>query len=401
MTDNNKPERINKAVKRNRIIAVSLMVLSLVTFIFAGQYLYFRPIDATQIRLRGFYLEEEDSLDVIFFGSSEIYQGVSSSEIYRTTGVTSYPYAFPYNPSELWCYGLKEVLKTQHPKVLVVEINGACYVDDVNVDYPAVRSLADSMPLSQNKIDLINDMATESKFSFYMPIMKYHSNWKKNPFNLINPAIRGYNLLKGNYLHAQNKPIYEGRFERDESRTPLTPKQEEDLNKFLDLCDESGIEHIVFTRFPHVLSTQRSYDRYQKYRTIGLYVEERGYEYIDFDEMTDEIGLDEDLHYYDGEHLNGYGQQIFTDWLAKYLVEKYNLSPTELSEEKKAEWDTCSDYILRFYKLYDDNIKKNGFYEPTPEEEQELKKQGIRFFKELHEYRRVMKALEAMGSTEG
>ena len=40
--------------------------------------------------LDGFYYEKENSLDVLFFGSSHMYTGVNPNVIWKNTGITSY-----------------------------------------------------------------------------------------------------------------------------------------------------------------------------------------------------------------------------------------------------------------------------------------------------------------------
>ena len=86
-----------------------------------------RRVDHNQIRLAGFYAEEKNSLDMVVMGASETYYGYFADEAYKTAGITSYPYSFQYNPVSLWKYELKEILKRQKPKVLIVEVNGAGY----------------------------------------------------------------------------------------------------------------------------------------------------------------------------------------------------------------------------------------------------------------------------------
>ena len=279
----------------------------------------------------------------------------------------------------------------------MVEVNGDCYDYSLIDGKNAMRRLTDAMPLSRNKIDLVNNLGQESKLSYYMPIIKYHNDLKKNPLNLINPRRRGYNILRGVYIHAQNKKPKEVLHEPDGKTLGLIPEGEKVLMEFLDLCDQSGIENILFCRFPHIMYEERTYTHYKRYNTIAKIVRDRGYEYIDFDEMIEETGLERDHDYYDGEHLNGYGQQKFTAGLGSFLVEKYNLSPTTLTDKQREEWEVSADYIQRFYKLYDDHIQKNGFYNLTKKQKKQYKAEGRKYYNELHEYRRVMNALEKMG----
>ena len=74
--------------------------------------------------IRGFYLEPQDSLDVVMLGASELYTGFSSPLAWQQYGFTSYPLAVSSMPSCLYDSMLTETMRRQTPKVVVVEING-------------------------------------------------------------------------------------------------------------------------------------------------------------------------------------------------------------------------------------------------------------------------------------
>lgn len=74
--------------------------------------------------IRGFYLEPQDSLDVVMLGASELYTGFSSPLAWQQYGFTSYPLAVSSMPSCLYDSMLTETMRRETPKVVVVEING-------------------------------------------------------------------------------------------------------------------------------------------------------------------------------------------------------------------------------------------------------------------------------------
>lgn len=355
-----------KKIIRNRILAVALMLIALSLFILLGQRIYFRQGDANQIRLQGFYLEDKNSLDVVLLGSSEVYNDFSSAEAYRVSGITSYPFGLSSNSVALWKYELKEIDSRQNPRILVVELNGACYGKTNTYKYAPFRNLSDSMPLSRNKIDLIEErtekFTDEDKLSFYMPVFKYHGEIKHNPLTVLSPILRGYNVLRGafshpgvilekhkalNYIHEGNTPL------------KLYPDAEDYFMEFLDACDESDIERIVFVQFPHLPISEKAVHRNRRYLELEKIVEARGYEYVNLNEFQDEMGLVPEDDYYDGEHLNARGQQKFTHWFMDYLIENYNLKETTLTEKQKQEWDNSAKYIEEFYNYYEEYLKEH------------------------------------------
>ncbi|MBQ6662036.1 MAG: hypothetical protein IJM69_00670 [Firmicutes bacterium] len=348
-----------KYVKRT--IGILSLVLCLTIGFFLAQTFWLRQIDNNDMRLRGLYLEDPDSLEMIVLGSSEVYNDYAAPEAYRLYGFTSYPFAFETNPVTLWKYELTEILKTQHPKVLLVEVNGCVYDDELLHKYAAIRYLADSMKLSRNKIDLVNDLGTDSAMSYYVPLIKYHGKWKSKPnLDLLNIYKDGHCRLRGTFSHTVIKPTGEERDLSGETGTlPLDPLAEERLNEFMDLAEASGIEHVVFCRFPHQVIDDRSYNQYLRNNRVAEIVQARGFDYIDFSAVQGELGLDKTADWYDGEHLNARGQQKFSAYLGKVLSERYGLGNRDLTEKQRAEWEDSADLIGYYFRYFDQYMAAN------------------------------------------
>ncbi len=51
-------------------------------------------------------------------------------------------------------------------------------------------------------------------------------------------------------------------------------------------------------------------------------------------------------------------QKKFTEYLTDYLTENYQLSPRDLSEKIRTEWDTCAKYYDAYYRYSDSLIQK-------------------------------------------
>ena len=133
-----------------KIISLCLAVLLVVGV--SSEYLlsYF---DANTLRLEGFYMEEENSLDVVFIGASEVYSDFSSGQAYDEFGFTSYPYATGANPISVYKSELKEILKKQSPKLIICEINGALYPkSDMIEKTGSLHKYFDNTPFSFEKM---------------------------------------------------------------------------------------------------------------------------------------------------------------------------------------------------------------------------------------------------------
>lgn len=71
-----------------------------------------------------FLLEEENSLDVLFFGSSVVYCDVIPAVLWEESGLTSYVMAGPEQPLSVTWHYLRQACRTQSPLAVVVEVSG-------------------------------------------------------------------------------------------------------------------------------------------------------------------------------------------------------------------------------------------------------------------------------------
>lgn len=337
------------------------MVIAVVASVLFIQEYFKCRIDQNVIRLRGFYQEDEDSLDVVLLGASDVYSGYVPAEAYRSVGYTSYAYAFQNNPVILWKYELREILKSQHPKVLIIEPNGATRDSDKYEIPASLYYVTKNMHISANKIELIDAYGGDDKLIYYLPFVKYHGMWgDAGKYDLISLDLRGYNMLRGAFSHKyiSDDTAESTDYTRDGSVEPLDPVSEQALTEFLDECDASGIEHIVFVRFPRKIINQRLYRQYGRYNAIRDIVEVRGYEYIDFDtdDAKQDAGIDLNRDYFNADHMLARGQKKFTVYFAKYMADKYDIHNTRMDADQRAEWDRSVEYTDLYYEAFEEDI---------------------------------------------
>ena len=338
-----------------RIIKIVSLLVAISIVLGLMQHYIMRRFDAHQRRVQGFYMEEKDSLDMVIIGSSEVYNGYMPPLAYENFGISSYLFGFQAEPDSLWSYHLKEIERTQDPEILIIECNGAGYDKD-ELDNPAeVRFLTDDMPLSLNKIQLIHDKATEAKPSYYFPFLKYHQHLMPggDTLNTLLLDKRGFHILRGAQARVTGEDLSKDVIDvsNDDSLEDLDPDGEMYLRAFLEQCKESNIKHIVFVRFPHVV-TERNYDRFQRYHRAEQIIKEAGFDYIDFDEMKDEIGINIDSDFLDSEHMSLRGAEKFTNFMVPYLMDRYQVEPKEQSAKAISQWEQSVDYYHRLYEYW-------------------------------------------------
>lgn len=322
-------------------------------------------------RVKDFYLEDKNSLDVIMMGSSEVYAAYSACHAYEKFGFTSYSLATEGNLVWNYKHELREIEKRQNPKLIIIEVNGALYGNDDYFHKDATfRQYADHWPLNHNKVELIDQNVSGDKLDYYFPIIKYHSVWKDFPkglgvsLALLQDQARGYSYLKGeknvSAVYKPTEKIYNDYIRTDETRDKLSPLSEKYLIEFLEYCKAENIDNIVFVRFPHVI-TAGAIHRHRRSNTIEDIVTEYGYDYINCEKYFDETGLSVQEDFYNKEHLNIYGQRKFTEYLGRIIQDEYGITKTELTPTQKDQWDNCVKYYHAYCQYNEDLIAKNGF----------------------------------------
>ena len=342
----------------------------------------FRYYDYNVMRLEGFYSEPKNSLDVVFLGASDVFTDFSSGLAYDQFGFTSYPFAQDANPGIIYQSQLLEVIKRQNPQKIVVEINGFLYDSRVGeaISGP-VRRYLNCLPQNWNRLETAWKVAPEGEEFYYLfPWAKDHSNWKSFPeqFPLAMQMYRirfGGSRLKGN-VSTMNR--YQGPDSRDVSSDmttmPLDENSEQDLRDFLLFCRENHPENILFVRFPHVISTDETYERFCRGNEAGRIIEEYGFEYLNLEKEFYQIGLEPE-DFYNEDHMNIYGQQKFTDYFGRILTEKYHVTKSEPKGKLLRDWEEAVFYSRRFYAYADAQISqgKTGTLFEDPEQLEILK----------------------------
>ena len=105
--------------------------------------------------VHGFFLEPEDSLDVVLIGASQLYTGYSAPLAWQQYGYTSYPLTVSNIPARLYGSLLTEAVNRQHPKLIVVDIDG--FINDENPETleANLRKWIDNIPWSRNRLETI------------------------------------------------------------------------------------------------------------------------------------------------------------------------------------------------------------------------------------------------------
>lgn len=353
-----------KKIAIMRSIKIAALILPVIVFVLL---MPFGETDDPR-RIRGFYLEEPDSLDVVFMGASDIYAGWSSVLAYEEFGFTSYPYVLSGNFAELFPMQLEAILKTQSPQLVVVDITEALRDKGEDYDPVFIQHMA-GLPFSRDKVNWIRQYGNPRHLlTYYIPFISFHG---ETDLNLMKECAetdamirrRGYSLLKGVVSFTGTGANWDGDHvvpistEHDEIREELDPRLEKAFTAFLDDCREKGMDNLLFVHYPHRNASENDLRYYHTANTMGDLIESYGYDFLNLDSICDEIGIEPMMDFYNNDHMNLYGQFKTTRYLGEILVRDYGVTGRGQSPENKARWDTCVEYNHLYYDCFDEAVK--------------------------------------------
>lgn len=342
---------------------IALIVPLVVVFVVFQEYL-FAYKDYNTVRIENFYKEEEHSLDVVFMGASEVFSDYSPTYAYEKFGYTSYMYAMDSNRGSLYLSQLKEILKTQSPKVLFVEVGGFLVADDdVLFDDARLRIYVESIPLSENKVRTIMEYPYEDKLSLFVPLFMHHgeletawTHFKDAVKKVIYPRVPV--SLKGETTVTN---IYTGpgdvRVPDDPKTYGLTDNGKAFLMEFLDYCKSENLDNIVFVNFPRLIADEDNNTVMVLLKQVDEILNTYDYPLLNLQPEMERIGIDKNRDFYNEHHMNIYGQKKMTEYLGNLLLNEYGLTPRAQSARSKQQWEACVPNYKEFVEMADRAIQ--------------------------------------------
>ena len=373
MTQENTENRIEekgpvRSFRRSCLLIGSLLIAVLLSVTLMAPF--YMPSFEDENRIRRFHNEPADSLDVVIIGSSDVYTGFSAGLAYRDYGIRSYPYSISGESCLMWEPMVKDILKTQHPDVILIETYGAGYSDKhLRNTAPEAFKLLDTMPLSMDKYREAKRMAEltdkSDTLSYLFPFIKYHSSYGsyfrnlKNYFFLRREKI---SPLKGTH---NKTAVFDAEQLMDLSEVddtiPLSPGSEKALREFIEYCKTIDTR-IVFVKFPTLAKEEGSfmYKKHLRSNEAGRIAMENGFDFIPLQKYAHEMGLENGDDFYDYGHANVYGQKKITEKLCTILRDEYGLPSGRIaaSDETRGEWDESAAAYNVYYELSDKEIRE-------------------------------------------
>lgn len=276
--------------------------------------------------------EEENSLDILCFGSSLSYCDLIPAVIWEETGLSGYVMAGPEQTVPIMYHYVREACKTQNPRLVLAEVTNVFYNQYQNY----TKANISYMPFGTDRFAAAFAAAErEELFGLLFPLYNYHYRWtvieSEEVENRIFPAddiTAGYTLL----TESCDAPTPA---ELDYSSDTANYRRNIDyIEKLKNFCDKENIELLCYVtpsagKIPtDALDALRS--------DLGSF----GVELVDFNDSMDLLGLNNDTDWYDPLHFNLRGAEKFSRFLGGWINDNYDFTASSTNTElwcKRAE----------------------------------------------------------------
>ena len=309
---------MNQRVK-HILRVVLFLVLFAAAFYVVDKTLQFKYDDGVTT-MEDFYSYPEDSIDVILLGSSHLGVNIDTTILCNQYGIASYKLWGSVQPMWNSYYNLVEALKTQHPKVVVLEALGLSH--DVEY-YGYVNAVKNTMGLrwSKNKLDAITTSYEAGDIeNALFPLAQYHGRYaeleeKDFSYYFWDDPHSEHNTKDWNAICPMGEPS------TTKEMLPLGDKQLKYLKKIIYLCNKNDIPLVVLTAPYTIPDEERA-----RLNTASQLLTEEGIAQLDCLTNYKQYGFDFSTDFGDtAGHLNSTGCAKLSSILGEYLKSHYDL----------------------------------------------------------------------------
>lgn len=344
--------KLNKS--RNKVYIEIIVIIIVIGLIICSLNIFYKYKDCGGGGgFENFYAATDDSIDVMFFGSSHAHCTVDTSMLWQDAGIAGFILSAGAQSIDSTYYYMREALKSQTPKVVFVETYKAphlCKNDNGNIEYDLTNIYRTDLPMnfSLSYFSMVLEQAglygftfeTTAEYLFKLPIV--HSRYNEIT---IEDQYNQYFFRRG----------YKGSFEcvpatetvATERRNELSDESKEYLRRIVELCNSKGVD-VVFFCAPY----SEDETSYADQNGVSDYINSLGEVFIDFNRLYDEISFNFATDIRDGGHVNNSGSAKVTKYLEQYILSNYEISDHRGDEDYYL-WDLDSKYVADRTDLYE------------------------------------------------
>lgn len=280
------------------------------------------------------YHTEDNLMDVVFVGSSHCYCGVNPAILWDQYGMAAFDMSISGQDKDSAYHALKELLKTQSPKVVCVDLFAMTF-DRHLVQSNVYRNMLAIKP-SKNSYELVRDYEPDDGWEDYVlrwPIL--HTRYrelKRFDFETYKPSTFG----RGQALNFNTNPSVPPTTRDTEEVIALEGKNKKFIEGMYALSKEYDFQ-LVFMVLPFYFQDNEQ----QKINGAKQFAMEHDIPFLDMNNT--DIGINYDTDFSDIDHCNYLGSDKVSAYLGEYMHSHYDLADHR-GDKAYYQWDLDKKY---------------------------------------------------------
>jgi len=295
------------------------------------------------------YTQEDNAIDVLTLGTSCAYSGVNTNVLFAEYGIAAYNLCSAEQPYWVSYHYLEEALKTQRPKVILLDAKACTYQEEYSKRGRTILATYGIRDLGVRMRAIRACVGPEKFLDFALVFNELHSYYREvKPENFVYPPDNG-----------GRGPDWKGYIEMDEtqhhetpnviwSRTqkPLHPRQEEYFLRIVELAKAYDIP-VMLVGFPNP-----DYENdHLYYNSLWALAEEHAVGGVNYNDPDARLRMRFDTDFADWQHMNVKGSVTFSRRLGEDLRQRFDL-PDRRGQAEYASWQRCAEAWYLKYPDY-------------------------------------------------
>lgn len=338
---------------KKRVLSIISFILIFSLLFSMFQRMFTQKWEGRYTRYEDYKNLRDEDVDVLAFGTSEIWAGYDPIVTYHEQGITGYNFAVPWHSAVTAYYQLCQQLEYHTPKIVLCDFC-SLYEDNLPSENKSIEGLycetLESLDDPMLKLSMIRDLLkidqSISVVSWLFPLIRYHSMWNQlngtilevdsSMKNTAVPYKKGARL-ESKYNGDPLKYIVPENWNYEEEDGEFSELSIEYYDKFIEKCHEKDIT-VVAVLPPDIdnasVFASRLSSKIEYFASRDVYC----LNYNTY-EQFERLNLNLERDYYDAMHLNTLGSVKFSKALANDLKLFFTLPDRRNDESVAGTWD--------------------------------------------------------------
>ena len=341
---------------------ITFIIITIIVALLVSKLIYKNTHYYEANLLKTIYTMKPNTVDVLVVGPSTTETGWNPFVAWNEYGITSLNYSFSYLAAPIIKNLITDVLKTQKPKVILINVDSLLF-DNLNNDKSQkffFYHIFPKIPFSLNKLSML---ARLTKY--------YNLNFKTFIYSVF--PVTAINKIALNDLETNSLSLAyfrTGYFTRNTSLAFIhskkikqyidsTPVSKEYIEELIDFCNNLDTP-VIFMSVPAAISFTKPYITVgvkNRYSPFFSYLKKRRINFIYGNQFSTVRDLKLTIgDSFDEDHLNFWGSQKFTRYVSNILVKNFDLKDKR-NNPKYSFWnDAAQEYVKDVKEKFDVDI---------------------------------------------